>query len=246
MPELGGPEDVPAREQALQPLLRAAEQGGTPIRPLTFVSERPAHDIVDVARVKGARLVVMGWHKPVVSNKILGGVVNDVMSHAPATVAVYVQRSTTSWRRVLVPYREPELDAAALDAALRIASGNDVELTVLRVVPEGGEKPDELGGSAGSRAREVLPPAWREHAVAGRVVVRVVGSDTPVDAVVEEVRRGEHDLVVIGVAKAWGLTPAFFGVRHERIVEETQASLLIVREHRPGDAPRAEVAAAAE
>ena len=82
--------------------------------------------------------------------------------------------------------------------------------------------------------------------MAGRVVVRVVGSNAPVDAVVEEVRRGEHDLVVIGVAKAWGLTPAFFGVRHERIVEETQASLLIVREHRPGEAVRPSEAAAAE
>lgn len=247
MPALGGPEDVPAREQALQPLLRAAEQVGTPIRPLTFVSERPAHDIVDVARVKGAQLVVMGWHKPVVSNKILGGAVHDVMSHAPATVAVYVQRETAPWRRVLVPYREAEMDAGALDAALRIASASDVELTVLRVVAEGAERPDELGGAGGSRARDVLPAAWREHAVAARVVVRVVGSNAPVDAVVEEVRRGGHDLVVIGVAKAWGLTPAFFGVRHERIVEETTASLLIVREHRPGEAPRpSEAAAAAE
>jgi Kef-type K+ transport system membrane component KefB/nucleotide-binding universal stress UspA family protein len=235
MPELGGPEDVPAREQALQPLLRAAEQRGTTLRPLTFVSQRPAGDIVDVTRVKGARLVVMGWHKPVMGNKILGGVVHDVMSHAPATVAVYVERSTTPWRRVLVPYRDDDKDAAALDAALRIASTSDVELTVLRVVAEGGERPDELSGSAGRRARDVLPAGWREHAVAGRVVVRVVGSNAPVDAVVDEVRRGKHDLVVIGVAKAWGLTPSFFGVRHERIVEETTASLLIVREHRPDE-----------
>lgn len=246
MPELGGADDVPAREQALQPLLRAAEQDGTTLRPLTFVSERPAHDIVDVTRVKGARLVVMGWHKPVVGNKILGGVVYDVMSHAPATVAVYVERSETRWRRVLVPYRDDDKDAAALDAALRLASASDVELTVLRVVPEGAERPEELSGSAGQRASEVLPPAWREHPVAGRVVVSVVGSNAPVDAVVEAVRRGEHDLVVIGVAKAWGLTPAFFGVRHERIVEETTASLLIVREHRPGEATGREAAAAAE
>jgi Kef-type K+ transport system membrane component KefB/nucleotide-binding universal stress UspA family protein len=246
MPELGS-DDVPAREQALQPLLRAAEQGGTTLRPLTFVSERPAHDIVDVTRVKGARLVVMGWHKPVVGNKILGGVVYDVMSHAPATVAVYVERSEIPWRRVLVPWRDDEKDAAALDAGLKLASTNDVELTILRVVPEGAERPDELSGSAGSRAREVLPPAWREHAVAGRVVVRVVGSNAPVDAVVEEVRRGEHDLVVIGVAKTWGLTPAFFGVRHERIVDETTASLLIVREYRPGEvASGREAVAAAE
>jgi nucleotide-binding universal stress UspA family protein len=139
-----------------------------------------------------------------------------------------VERGAAPWRRVLVPHRDPEHDAAALEAGLRIASARDLELTELRVVDEGAELPTP---------DDVLPPAWREHPLARRVTVRVVGSRSPVDVVVDEVRRGGHDLVVIGVARAWGLTPAFFGVRHERIVEETTASLLIVREHRPGHAP---------
>jgi Kef-type K+ transport system membrane component KefB/nucleotide-binding universal stress UspA family protein len=242
MPELDEAEDVPAREPALQPLLRAAEQDGTTIRPLTFISQRPARDIVDVARVKGARLVVMGWHKPVVGNKILGGAVYDVMSHAKSTVAVYVERGATPWRRILVPYRETLHDAAALDAALRIASAVDAELTVLRVVEEGAAIPVGLEGLG-----EILPPGRREQAFALGVRVQGVRSGAPVDVVVQEVRRGAYDLVVIGVAKAWGLTPAFFGMRHERIVEETQASLLIVRAHRPGEAAStSEQAAAAE
>jgi hypothetical protein len=41
--------------------------------------------------------------------------------------------------------------------------------------------------------------------------------------------------MLIGVAKTWGLTPSFLGVRHERIVAETAASLLIVHSHRTRD-----------
>jgi hypothetical protein len=33
------------------------------------------------------------------------------------------------------------------------------------------------------------------------------------------------------VARAWGLTPSFIGVRHERLAHETSANLLIVRKH---------------
>jgi hypothetical protein len=34
---------------------------------------------------------------------------------------------------------------------------------------------------------------------------------------------------VVGVAKAWGLSPEFVGNRHERIVSETRCSLLVIR-----------------
>jgi nucleotide-binding universal stress UspA family protein len=73
----------------------------------------------------------------------------------------------------------------------------------------------------------------------------MVRTKNPVDAVVEQARGGRHDLVVIGVAKAWGLTPAFFGVRHERLVRETAASLLIVRKRRLHEDRQAHVRVAA-
>jgi nucleotide-binding universal stress UspA family protein len=233
IPELDPGEPLPAAELALQPLLRAAQgqalqraaAGHECVRPLVFVSHRPAQDIVDVARVKGADLLVMGWHKPVISNTVLGGVVHDVMDRAHCDVAVYVERKKEAWRRILVPYLEYAHDEPALDAALRIAKAAGVALTVLRVV---GSK-HQLAHADNPFASRLRSPVWRAAASTGRVQVRMICRENPVDAVVEEVRSGGYDLVVIGVAKAWGLTPAFFGVRHERLVRETAASLLIVR-----------------
>lgn len=224
----------PASDVALQPLMRAAEEESTLVRPMSFVSERPARDICDVARVKGAQLIVMGWHKPVISNKILGGVVSEVMSHAECDVAVYVHRRMEAWRRVLVPYRDAEHDAGALDAALSIVKEGGVELTVLRVIDTNAEVKPGMESLSDMMPRERL-----RAAPAQGLRVRVVRTSDPVDCVVEEVRAGGHDLVVIGAAKTWGLTPSFFGVRHERIVAETEASLLIVHRHRPQDDARA-------
>jgi nucleotide-binding universal stress UspA family protein len=224
----------PASDLALQPLLRAAEEDSTLVRPMAFVSERPARDIVDVARVKGAQLIVMGWHKPVITGKILGGVVSDVMAHAECDVAVYVQRRMDAWRRVLVPYRDAEHDEAALEAALQIAKEGDVELTVLRVLEPGRDISPGMETLA-----DMLPRERLRAAPAQGFRVRVVRTEDPVECVVQEVRTSGHDLVVIGVAKTWGLTPSFFGVRHERLVSETAASLLIVRRHRPHDDARA-------
>src|SRR5262249_1644734 len=63
----------------LELTLEHARARGLAVRPLEYVSQSPPHDIRDVARAKGARLIVMGWHKPVWSRTVLGGTVHDVM-----------------------------------------------------------------------------------------------------------------------------------------------------------------------
>lgn len=213
----------PARERALQPLLESATTRELDVRPLVFASHNPGRDIADLAYVKGADLVLMGWHKPLVSSRILGGPVYDVMTRAPADVAVYVERSFEPWRRILVPYRGTAHDDAALGAALRIASASEIAVTVLHVVTEGDEP--------GARLNDLLARVSGPGNGKAHVEVKVVRGEDPVSVVVDEARGGAYDLVVIGVAREWDLTPSFVGVRHERLAHETNCNLLIVRKH---------------
>jgi Kef-type K+ transport system membrane component KefB len=210
-------EEVPASEGALQPMLRVAERDGIEVRPIAFVSQKPSRDIVDIAQVKGAELIVMGWHKPVVTHRILGGIVSEVLADANSDVAVYVERHFEPWRRLLVPYRGGIHDDAALEAAGRIAANEGVEVVVLQV--SDAEHP------------LVLPASLRDSAVADRVKVTSMADPDPIRGVVEEALHGNYELVVVGVAKTWGLTPDidFLGQRHERIVDETRCSLLVIR-----------------
>lgn len=204
----------PEDEHCLRPLIQEADRTGLPVRPMVFSSQAPARDIVEVAHLKGAHWIVIGWHKPVMTQRVLGGAVYDVLTQARCHVAVYVERDTRPWKTILVAHRAGESDHGALDVAVDIArADSEVRLKVLDSVDKGGATLDE--------------PFLREPGLAGRVQVIHVETDEPLDALVEHAQ--DCDLVVVGVSRTWGLTPQFFGVRHERIAGETKASLLLVR-----------------
>lgn len=218
-------DERPAERAALAPLLAAAEARGVVVRPLSFVTRSFADDITEVARVKGAGLVLLGWHKPVLSQSILGGAVYEVMRRSRGDVAVYVGRRPAPWRRILVPYTGGVHDRAALELAGRIATRSaDVTVTVLHVV-----KPDRMESEPRQGVATIVEPMGPE-----RVTLKIVESTEPLGVALEEVRRG-YDLVVIGASEAWDLEPRLFGIHHERLAEQA-VSMLIVRRAAPATA----------
>ncbi len=206
-------------DEALQPLIAAAEAEAIAIRPLSFVTRDPARDIVDVADMKDAGLILMGWHKPVVSRSILSGTVNDVMREAKADVAVYVERQFEPWRRILVPFMEGIHDRAALALASNLARNSGAEITILHVVQPG-------SGTAETGLRATLP----ERFETGRTTLHVVESAEPLDAAVQLAHQG-FDLIVVGISEAWGMEPSLFSNRHERLARESPGSVLVVRKY---------------
>ena len=220
----GGLARRPAEEDALAPLLAIAAKREIEIRPLVFPSRNLARDIRDLARVKRADLVVLGWHKPILGGSVLGGTVQEVMQEVEAEVAVLVDRGGAPWRKILVPYREMAADRGALEMARRIAGGRKADVTILHVV-------DRAPG--GSLDSEMLD--------AEGVRLKVVHEPDPIAAAEREARDG-YDLIVVGVSRAWGMTRAFFGPRHESLARATTASMIVVR---PGKRPPAAVVVAA-
>lgn len=212
------PEPERRGEEALELLLAEAARSKVDVRPVAFVSRNVAADIADVARAKAANIVLLGWHKPVVSRSILGGTVNDVLREVPADVAVYVERGFGEWKRILVPHRGGPHDDAAVELAERIAGNGNAELTVLHV------------GQAD--AAEAPAPVAHDRPAGARVSHRTARHDAPLDAVLAEAKNA-YDLIVIGVARAWGLHPSPFGTRHEQLARKARGSLLIVRKYLP-------------
>ena len=197
-------------EAALGPLLERARDASVQVRPLSFVTVDPARDICDVASVKRADVVLLGWHKPVLGTTMLSGTVHDVMRSARATVGVLVDRGLADIRSVLVPYLGREHDRSALDLARRIALNCSAKLTVLCVGATGEE-----------------PPAPRPDS---EVVeeTKAVTEPSPVDAVIAESGAG-YDLVVIGIGTQWGLEHRSFGIRTEKVLASAPVSVLVVR-----------------
>ena len=210
--ETAGQTSAPASDEAaaaLDPLVAAGVAQGVDVRPLSFVSRAPGADIADVAHVKGADLVLMGWHKPVVVDNVLGGTVADVLRRARADVAIYVQRAHVPWRRVLVPLGAGAHDRAALALAARIGQTTGADVTALAI---DGDAPEGTG-------------LWLPDGVALR---RAESAGDAVGALVGVAREG-FDLVVVGLSETWASDATLLSSGHERLARDCPASLLLVR-----------------
>ena len=203
------------QNQALSLLSREAASLATPLEPLSFASRDIPSDIARVARAKRVDLVLMGFHKPVIGNTILGGTVHRVLTGTDADVAILVDRGLPPAPRILVPYQGTPHDALAVDLAGRLATTPGVSVTVLLVTPTG-QQP------AGDDFSKCLPPS---------VQLLRVDDDSPVNAVLRQA--DQYDLIIIGLAEEWGLESHLFGLRAERVAHDCAGSLLLVRKHVP-------------
>jgi Kef-type K+ transport system membrane component KefB/nucleotide-binding universal stress UspA family protein len=209
--------------ELMAPARAHADELGLPVRILSFVSTAPAADICRVAAVRDVSLILLGWHKPVLSQTLLGGVVHEVMQEATATVGVFVDRGLESVRSVLVPFHGSANDRAALALAGRVHKNAGATITVLQVV-----RPD--------RPRNPLSAeALAELAGVARVEVVTVDHASPAAAALE--RAADHDLLVVGIGREWGLGDRRFGLQPERLLTSSPTSILVVRA-----APEAEAA----
>jgi Kef-type K+ transport system membrane component KefB/nucleotide-binding universal stress UspA family protein len=203
----------------LSPLLREAQANGREVNPLAFISPSPDSDICDVAHTKQADLILLGWHKPLISDTILGGTVGSVMRQATADVGVLVDRGLMNIRKVLVVYGTGSVhDQATLKVAQRIRNNANIEMTILQVITP---------GSAAETALDLKPTFLEIAADSAPAYFKKITETDPSLAIVQECGQG-YDLVIIGLGAEWGLAERTFGFRQEYVVQHTDISLLIM------------------
>jgi Kef-type K+ transport system membrane component KefB/nucleotide-binding universal stress UspA family protein len=216
------PPDLGDGQGVLEPLLARAERLALPVTALSFISGDPAGDICRMAEVKQARLILLGSHRPVLSQTFLGGIVYDVMKEAPGDVGVLIDRGLSGLKRVLVPFLGSSQDRAALALARRALENMGAEVTILHVV-----KPERRVGDASLGARDEAGRVFGENE-AGRVVFKVVEHASPIEAAIAESEHG-YDLVMVGIGREWGLRERPFAIHPETLMQDCQASVLVVR-----------------
>jgi nucleotide-binding universal stress UspA family protein len=217
-------EDPTQRKESLAPLLAAAKELDVPAEPIAFVSRDVPSDIARIARLRTADLILMGFHKPVFGQAILGGTVHRVMTASDNDVAVFVDRDFRNAKTILAPYLGGKHDQLSLDMAGRIARNSGAALTILHVVP-----PKRTESDAVLHARSVVERTFTDPTQPTPVNFQVIEDTSPVDAVIQAAQK--YDLLVIGVEEQWGMRSQLFGFHPERIARETTTSLLIVRKY---------------
>lgn len=212
----------PEAEEPLRPLLAHAERHRIPVEAISFSTSDVARAVAEVARDRQASLVLIGFHKPVFGRTMLGGAVHRVLETVETDVAVFVDRGFHGARRILVPYLAGEHDRLALQLAARAARGAGAAVTVLHVTTPG--KRGSRDTATRSTVEQVIGPPGQPPVT---FEFRAVEDPSPVDTVLRE--SVGYDLVIIGVSEEWGLESHLFGLRPERVAEQSPASMLIVR-----------------
>ena len=213
-------------------LRRAAKHGavaGVRVQMLLRAAHGIASGIVGVAESRPAtRLILLGWHGPLVLSRIRHSVDKDVIRTAPCDVAVFLDRKLREIRRVLVPAGGGPHARLGLRLAHDLVVGEDAELVVLRVV-RSTEEVDEAA------VEETLHNLIRNELgeADGRVKARVVRSPSVVSGILTELQRRSYDLLVIGASEEWFLRNWLFGAIPDVVAERAPCSVLLVRKREP-------------
>jgi Kef-type K+ transport system membrane component KefB/nucleotide-binding universal stress UspA family protein len=230
--EPGAASEGAPQTDVFAPMLERAEALNLAVHPVSFESAAPADDICSVATVKRADLLLLGWHKPVVSQTLLGGTVYQVMKRAPSDVGVFMDRGLSRIRRILVPFLNTPHSHAALKIAHRVQQTSNCQVTVLHVIEPERRKKANLG------VRDELDNVFYEDRE--NVTFKVVEHRSPARAALDESAAG-YDLVIVGIGAEWGLHQRAFGLHSEQLMDRCPTSVLVVLQRSPALEARAAV-----
>ncbi len=142
----------------------------------------------------------------------------------PLVPLEYIQRGERSTiQRVLVSTRGGPHASLGLHLATGIARAGEGEVTVFRVLPE----TEDVDTESEVAALEKMAQPVKGKEVPVRV--RVATNPSVVDAILEELREGEYDLLIVGASDEGAVRRLLFGTVPDAVVEQTPCPVLIVR-----------------
>jgi nucleotide-binding universal stress UspA family protein len=205
--------------ESLLPFVQLIEGAGHQAVPLVVPSGDVADAIVRVANERQPDLVLMGLHRSLWGNRLLGGAVGEVLRRAKADVAVVIDPAGTAVAlppeaRILVPYGGGFHEDVGLDLALRLADATNAKVTLLGPADHGNDT------ALGDRAAQAY-----EHEGVWVTPMPVEGDVT--EALVEQACQA--DLVVLGVGEDWARDQQSLGGLRETVAARATAPILLVR-----------------
>ncbi len=177
---------------------------------------------------KNIKLVLAGWPGPINPDTSAENPIREVIEKAQTNVAVFHPQLHRQIRSILVPLGGGRHSRLALRLAYEIAEEEHAKITVLRETPLSSD--DEELEDAHNNLHEIVVDEL--GMVPARVSSHVVRSESVVSAVVEETKRKDYDLLVMGASEEYGSGTRLFGSVDDWIIEHIHnCSVLLVRQH---------------
>ena len=174
-------------------------------------------------------LILLGWRGAVSLRRMRRSINQEILARARTDVAVLRSRELGSLRHILVPMSAGVHARRGLRLAERLAKNAGAEVTVLRVLPAGGEVDWE-------GEREALTETIGQEAPSLRYGTeqRLVRARDSVPAILAEACRQPCDLIIIGASEEHSLQHWFFGAVPDRVAERAPCSVLLVHRAEAG------------
>lgn len=221
------PDLIASAEQEARALLEAvrseAAQAGINCETLLRHGDDPAQQIVDEAEALQVDVIVVGRRGlRGFARLLMGDNTTKVIGRARCNVLV-APRAAKMWeRRILLATDGSRYSDAAAIAAANLAKGFGLPLTVVSVTTE--SHSDQRRAEAKEAVDRVLALTRDDVKIDGLVV-----HGRPSEAIIETAANQAVDLIVVGSHGRTGLTKVMMGSTSERVLQESQWPVLIVK-----------------
>ena len=223
--------DDPNRWPALAEALEVLDEASIETGWLVCQANDVGWAIREIAAQARANTIVLGWHGRLrtadgtVSNAMLKHVLQDPL----ADVVVVGGSTPQRFDRILAPYAGGPHSQLALQLGLALAQSASTgtppraaPLTALNVVSPQAAGPTKGAMRARQQALNGIDP--------GRVRTLEVRDDDPVAGILAELAQG-YDLVIMGTSREEVIDQVLFGVLPQRVADESEAPVIVVRKH---------------
>ncbi len=223
--------DDPAHWPALVKALEVLEHAGVATGWFVCQASDVGRAIRDVAAQARANTIVLGWHGRLrtADGTIANATLKHVLQDPLADVVVVGGATPQRFDRILAPYAGGPHSEFALELGLALArqaaSGAPqpaAPLAALNVIPTQAAGPTKGAVRARQQALHGSDPD----------LVRAVETrhDDPVAGILAELQQG-YDLVIMGTSREEVIDQVLFGVLPQRVAEESNAPVIVVRRH---------------
>jgi nucleotide-binding universal stress UspA family protein len=182
----------------LETVIQQAKERDVPVHTMIRLGRNVAEAVRKTAMENASDLIVLGW--PGYTNtagRLYGSVIDPIVDNPPTDIAIVRYRRQQSLRSILVPVSDGPNSRRAVRMAVSMArAGRNgrVKVTLLHVVPLGARS------AAIVRAQQCLDYVL-EGVECDLVEKRLVEGTDVVDSVIEEARKGDYHLIVVGATE---------------------------------------------
>lgn len=208
----------------LEAVQAEAAKAGITCETLLRHGDDPTQQIVDDAEALHADLIVVGRRGlRGLARWMMGDATTKVIGRAGCNVLV-APRAAQMWqRRILLAIDGSRYSDAAAIAAANLAKGCALPMTVVSVTTE--SHSEQRRAEARQAVDRVLAFLSKEDVTADGVVVH----GKPHEGIIETAANKATDLIVVGSHGRTGLTKVMLGSTSERVIQESQWPVLVVK-----------------